>query len=91
LALQCLGQHCAAQEELNEAIRYYQRIVEKDSYQEGAYREIMRCQALLGQRGAALKSYHRLAELLEKELDAEPSPETTALYEQILKGSAGPV
>jgi len=88
-ALQRLGRYCAEQKDYREAIHYYELVLEKDSYQESAYREIMRCQALLGRRSAALKSYHRLAEFLEKELKASPAPETTALYEQILQGKIG--
>ena len=84
-ALQRLGRQHADQDEHAQAIRYYERVLEKDSYQEGTYREIMRCQASLGMRSAALKTYHRLAELLEKDLNAEPAPETVALYQQILQ------
>ena len=62
----------------------------RDSYQESVYREIMRSQALLGERSAALKTYHRLAKHLEEELGAGPAAETTAVYEQILQGRIGP-
>jgi len=86
LALQHLGEHHTSQGNYQEAIRVYQQILEKDNYQEKAHREIMRCQALLGERSAALKSYHRLAEFLEEELGVDPAPETTELYEQILYG-----
>ena len=86
IALQRLGRHQADQGEYEEAIRCYERVLARDNCEEGAYREIMRCQTHLGLRSAALKSYHRLAELLERELDAEPAPETVALYEQILQG-----
>ncbi len=85
-ALQHLGKHHADRGEYGEAIRYYERVLERDNYQESAHREIMRCQVSLGMRSAALKSYHRLAEILERELDAEPAPETVSLYERILQG-----
>ena len=89
-ALRHLGEYCAANKDYNEAIRFYERLVEKDSHQESAYRETMRCQALLGERTAALKNYHRLAEFLERELGVSPAPETTSLYEQILQGQVLP-
>ena len=89
-ALQHLGQYCTEQGNYRQAIRHYEQVLEKDNYQENAHREIMRCQALLDKRSEALKSYHRLAEFLERELGAEPAPETTALYEQILQGKIGP-
>jgi len=90
MALQRLGEYHAAQGNYQEAIRFYERVLEKDSYRESAHKEIMCCQALMGERSAALRSYHRLAEFLEKELGADPAPETTALYEQILQGKISP-
>jgi DNA-binding SARP family transcriptional activator len=89
-ALQRMGEYHAAQGDYREAIRFYAKVLEKDSYQEGVHREIMRCQAMMNERNAALKSYHRLAEFLEKEFGVDPAPQTTALYEQILQGKIGP-
>jgi len=89
-ALYRLGEYHEAQRNYREAIHFYEKIVEKDNYQEDAHRGIMRCQALLGERMAALRSYHRLAEILEKELEATPGVETTALYEKILQGKIRP-
>ena len=89
-ALQRVGDYRLAQGDRAAALSYYQRILDKDNYQEAAYRGIMRCQARNGERNAALKTYHRLAKLLEEELGADPSPETTATYEQILQGRFGP-
>lgn len=90
MALQRLGEYHAAEGDYQEAIRFYERVLEKDNYQESAHREIMCCRALMGERSAALRSYHRLAEFLEKELGAAPAPATTALYEQILQGKIAP-
>ena len=39
-----------------------------------------------GQRSAALAQYERCRRVLEEELGVEPSPKTTALYEQIRSG-----
>ncbi len=89
-ALQRLGDYHSAQGDHQTAIRFYEQLLDKDSYQEAAYRGIMRCQALHGERSAALKNYHRLARLLEEELGTGPSNETTTLYEQILRGEIGP-
>ncbi|OQB26866.1 MAG: Serine/threonine-protein kinase PknK [Chloroflexi bacterium ADurb.Bin180] len=85
-ALQRLGDYRLERGERAAAMRYYQQIVDKDSYQEAAYRGIMRCQALNGERNAALKTYQRLARLLEEDLGTGPSAETTSTYEQILQG-----
>jgi LuxR family maltose regulon positive regulatory protein len=90
LALRRLGEYHAATGNYRDAIGCYDKVLQKDSYQESAHRETMRCEALLGNRSAALKRYHRLAEFLEKELGAGPAPATTALYEQILQGKITP-
>jgi DNA-binding SARP family transcriptional activator len=84
-ALQRLGQYHAERGDYRQAIGFYEQVLGKDAYQESAHREVMRCQALLGRRSAALKCYHRLARLLEEELGVAPAPETTRLYEQILQ------
>jgi DNA-binding SARP family transcriptional activator len=88
-ALQRLGDHHVQQGNHNLAIRFYERVLDKDNYQEAAYRGIMECQASLGNRSTALKTYHRLAKLLEEELETSPSSETTAVYENVLRGKAG--
>jgi len=85
-ALLRLGDYHAAQEDLRQAVQYYESALKKDSFQERAHREIMRCEALLGERNAALRRYHRLAEFLEDELGVAPAPETRAVYEDILRG-----
>jgi two-component SAPR family response regulator len=85
-ALQRLGQYHAARQDYRQAMQYHQRVLDKDNFQESAHREIMRSEALLGERNAALRKYHRLAEFLEDELGVAPAPATTALYEQILRG-----
>jgi LuxR family maltose regulon positive regulatory protein len=89
-ALQRLGQYHSDQGDYLQAMQWYDQVLKKDNYQEPTYQAIMRCQALLGQRSVALKTYHRLAELLENELGARPSAETTALYQQILQGKIEP-
>src|SRR5919106_3499284 len=38
----------------------------------------------MGDRAAALQAYHRCLSVLERELDARPSRETTELYERLL-------
>jgi len=89
-ALLRLGHYHTVEGSYREAIRFYEELLERDSYQESAYRGVMRCQALLQERSSALKTYHRLAKFLEQELHAEPSAGTTTLYEQILRGETLP-
>src|SRR5262245_47667258 len=55
-----------------------------DPLQEPAHRTLMRLYVQLGRRGAALRQYQVCTALLERELRAQPEPETKALYQQIL-------
>jgi DNA-binding SARP family transcriptional activator len=45
----------------------------------------MRVFARRGERTLALRQYHRCVEALRSELDVEPLPDTTMLYEILLK------
>jgi DNA-binding SARP family transcriptional activator len=56
--------------------------------EEAGYRELMRLQAALGDRAAALGTYHRCATVLERELGIEPDEATRAVREQLLAGPA---
>lgn len=63
---------------------------------EAAHRHLMRSHYAAGNRPAALQSYNACQQVLKDELDAEPSPETEALVNQIrstalpLRTSAAP-
>jgi DNA-binding SARP family transcriptional activator len=66
--------------------------------EEAGYRELMRLQAALGDRAAALGTYHRCASVLERELGVEPDAATRAAMARLLAGPspagapvAGPV
>jgi hypothetical protein len=63
--------------EYGRALPHAYRQVELEPWQEKAHRQLMRLLALNGQRGAALA----------EQLDVEPSPRTTRLYEQIRAGT----
>ena len=52
--------------------------------EESGYRLLMDLQASLGDRAAAMTTYHRVAAILEQELGVRPDPATTALLEQLL-------
>jgi DNA-binding SARP family transcriptional activator len=53
---------------------------------EPAYRALMKAYAGLGNPGMVNATYRRCVEALSRDLDVEPSPETTRLYEQIRRG-----
>jgi len=71
------------------ALPYAWRQVELEPWQEKAHRQLMRLLASDGQRGAALAQYEACRRALADELDVEPAPETTRLYEQIRDGVTG--
>jgi serine/threonine-protein kinase len=49
-------------------------------------RRVMELLVKLGEKADALYVYKKLAERLRREFDAEPSPETRALYDRIRWG-----
>ena len=68
------------------AVAVYRRLLALDAYLELAHRELMRCFVRQGEVGHALQHYQHLREMLHRELQAEPSPETVKLYERIKRG-----
>jgi DNA-binding SARP family transcriptional activator len=53
-------------------IRHAQRVIELEPTDEAAVRILMEAHLAHGERGAALRSYHRYAEVLERDLAVEP-------------------
>ena len=72
--------------EYEQAQSFAWRQIELEPYDEAAHQRLMRTLALGGQRSAALAQYETCRRRLAEELDVEPSPETTRLYEQIRTG-----
>jgi serine/threonine protein kinase/predicted ATPase len=63
------------------------RQLELEPWREEAYRQLIRVLARSGQRTAALAQYERCCHVLTEELGLDPSPETVALYQEILGGT----
>jgi len=68
-----------------ESIGACYRVLEKDRCHEESYRLLMRCYARMGQRGRALRQYRLCETALLGEYGTVPSPETRALYEDLLR------
>ena len=85
-ALDELAGRLLARRQYRQAIQTLRRGLEMDDLREKFHRQLMRAYALSGRRSEALARYQRCAEVLERELSALPSPETTALYRRILDG-----
>jgi DNA-binding SARP family transcriptional activator/tetratricopeptide (TPR) repeat protein len=66
------------------------RLLALDAWREEAHCQLMLALARTGQRSAALAQYQRCRRLLRKELDVEPSTETSALYERIRAAMSAP-
>jgi DNA-binding SARP family transcriptional activator len=65
------------------AVRRLQQAVAADPMHESAQRALMEALAAGGEYAAALMAYREFRLLLRRELDTEPGPATTALFEQI--------
>ena len=85
-ALLLLGGLLFARERHAEAAEAYRKAVALDGLLEEAHRELMRCQAVLGERSWAIRHYEELVELLDEQLGASPAPETRALHERLRSG-----
>ena len=60
-----------------------QRILACDHCHEDAHRRLMRCYSRQGQHHLALRQYQACVEALRDELNVEPDPATTQIYERI--------
>ncbi len=63
-----------------------QDLLTLEPWREEVHRQRMLLFVLSGQRNAALQQYTRCCQILAKELDVPPMPETTKLYEEIKSG-----
>jgi DNA-binding SARP family transcriptional activator len=71
--------------ELDRAIQAALRLLALDPLLESAHRALMRLYVQQGRRGAALRQYQACVSVLERELGAEPEPETRQLYNEFLR------
>jgi DNA-binding SARP family transcriptional activator len=72
------GDHVLAVADCEEALR-------SEPFRESLYRLLMRAHAAAGNRAEALRAYERCRDLLTGELGVDPSPETEAIYLEILR------
>jgi len=66
------------------AIEAASETVALDPYRESGHRLLMRAHALAGNPAGAVQAYHRLRDRLVSDLGTDPSPETEAVYLEIL-------
>jgi DNA-binding SARP family transcriptional activator/predicted ATPase len=73
-----------------DALQHARRLIALNPIEEDAYRSLMRLHALQGDRAAALRTYHTVATVLQRELQVEPDAETRAVYERLLGAEEQP-
>jgi class 3 adenylate cyclase/DNA-binding SARP family transcriptional activator len=88
-ALETLAAHALAGGDPAAAERDLRQAVAVDPLRESAQRALMRVQAAGGNYAAALQTYRELRLLLHRELNAQPDPETKALFEQLGREAKG--
>ena len=78
------GEHKAAIEGLQE-------LLIADRANEKTHRHLMRLYALTGNKHQSLRQYQLCCDALQKDLDAEPEPQTRELHRQIISGQLAPL
>jgi DNA-binding SARP family transcriptional activator len=66
-------------------VQYATELVEIEPFRETAYQQLMKMHAANGNRGEALRVFERCRTVLRDELGASPSPQTEALFLDILR------
>jgi DNA-binding SARP family transcriptional activator/streptogramin lyase len=88
-ALECLRDAALANEDFGDAVRYAAEITELEPFRESSYRTLMQAHAAAGDPAEALRVYERCRRFLADELGAYPSPESEAVYRELLRSSPG--
>ena len=69
----------------HDAVRYAMEAVALDPYRETGYVQLMRLYMSRGNRAEALRAYERCRTVLARDLGVTPSPQTEAVYREILR------
>jgi DNA-binding SARP family transcriptional activator/ABC-type branched-subunit amino acid transport system substrate-binding protein len=84
-ALDCLAEGHRLAGDPRAAVRVAEELVELEPYRERGYRLLMQAQSAAGNDAEALRVYDRCRRLLDEELGTYPSPETEAIYRELLE------
>ena len=82
-----LTEEAVGRDDHKATIKHAQRVIDLEPTDEAAVRLQMEAHLALGDRAAALRSYHRCAEVLERDLEVAPGEEIGAMYQQIRAGT----
>jgi DNA-binding SARP family transcriptional activator len=80
-----LARYFEAAGEWDQAIDCYTRSLEADELAEAFYRRLMLCYRELGRQAEAVDVYNTCKRVFNAELNIDPSPETRAVYERVLR------
>jgi len=86
-ALECLAEASRLSGDAATAVRAADELIMLEPFRESGYRLLMQAQSAAGNDAEALRTYERCRALLAEELGAYPSPETEAVYLEILRSS----
>ena len=84
-AHECLSEPSIWHEEPEYAVKHAKEAVAIEPYRETSYQLLMRAHAAVGNRAEALRVYELCRSLLSEELGVPPSPQTEAVYLDILR------
>ena len=84
-SLECLRDSSLGAGDLAEAVRYADEVTELEPFRESGYRRLMQAHIAAGNPAEALRAYERCRRFLADELGAYPSPETEAVYLEVLR------
>jgi DNA-binding SARP family transcriptional activator len=84
-ACDCLARVWLARGEPTIAVECALRAVAIDPYRESSHQLVMLAHAAAGNRGEAIRWYHKLRQLLVDELGIDPTAETDVLYTRLLQ------
>ncbi len=87
-ALARLTEQAAGRDDHEATVRLARCIIDLEPTDEAAVRIQMEAHLALGDRAAALRCYHRYAEVLERELAVEPGEAVGAMYRQLRAGTS---
>lgn len=81
--LEKLMELCEVRQHYSQGVAYGQRILRYDPAREVTHRRLMRLHYCAGDRTTALRQFDRCAEALAREFGLAPTPQTTALRDQL--------
>ena len=84
-AHECLSEPSIWHTETEYAVRHAREAVAIEPFRETSYQLLMRAHAAVGNRAEALRVYERCRNLLSEELGVPPSPQTEAVYLDVLR------